>query len=100
MRERRPRRMGKVRSRDTLRTSREFATIREAGRVVANVLAATREAADVGVKPIDLDQLARRMLREAGAVSSFEGYLPRWAPTPYPAVICLSVNEAIVARHP
>jgi methionyl aminopeptidase len=83
-----------------LRTSREIATIREAGRVVANVLAAAGDAADVGVKPIELDQLARRMLREAGAVSSFEHYHPRWAPIPYPAVICLSVNDAIVHGIP
>jgi len=84
----------------TLRTAREIATMREAGRVVANVLAAVRDASGVGVKPIDLDRLARRMLHEAGAVSSFEHYHPRWAPIPYPAVICLSVNEAIVHGIP
>src|SRR4051794_3778971 len=84
----------------TLRTEREISTMRESGRVVARILAAVRAAARPGVRPTELDDLARSMLREAGAVSSFLGYRPRWAPTPYPAVICLSVNDAIVHGIP
>jgi methionyl aminopeptidase len=83
-----------------LRSAREVARIREAGRLVAEVLAAVRDAAGPGVRPVDLDRLAARMLADAGAVSSFLHYHPRWAPMPYPAVICLSVNEAIVHGIP
>lgn len=83
-----------------LRSAREIARIRESGRLVANVLAALRDAARPGVRLVDLDQVAAGMLDRAGAVSSFLHYHPRWAPTPYPAVVCLSVNEAIVHGIP
>ena len=74
--------------------------MRESGRLVARVLAAIAAAAKPGVKPVELDRLAAGMLHEAGAVSSFRGYHPVWAPRPYPAVVCLSVNDAIVHGIP
>jgi methionyl aminopeptidase len=40
------------------------------------------------------------VLREAGASSPFLGYRPSFAPTPFPAVICASVNDAIVHGVP
>ena len=83
-----------------IRSAREVERIRRAGRVVAEVLAALRDAAAPGVRPIDLDRIAARMLDAAGAASSFLDYHPRWAPIPYPAVVCLSVNEAIVHGIP
>ncbi|GAA0630604.1 type I methionyl aminopeptidase [Streptomyces thermocarboxydovorans] len=72
----------------------------EAGQVVANALTAVREAADVGVSLRELDEVARDVLREAGATSPFLGYRPSFAPTPFPAVICASVNDAIVHGIP
>jgi methionyl aminopeptidase len=83
-----------------LKSAAEIATMREAGRVVAQVLAALSAAAQPGVRLIDLDELAEGMIAEAGAKPSFLGYHPSWAPTPYPGVVCLSVNEAIVHAIP
>ncbi|MER6254432.1 type I methionyl aminopeptidase [Streptomyces sp. NPDC001584] len=83
-----------------LKTDREIDEMRAAGRVVARALAAVREAADVGVSPLDLDRVAREVLREAGATSPFLGYRPPFAPVPFPAVLCLSVNDAIVHGIP
>src|SRR5882757_9978607 len=74
--------------------------MREAGRVVAQVLAAAREAAAVGVRLTALDEAARSVLAEAGAGSPFLGYRPSFAPTPFPAVICTSVNDAVVHGIP
>jgi methionyl aminopeptidase len=75
-------------------------SMREAGRVVANALAAVRKAAAIGVSLVELDEVARAVLREAGAGSPFLGYRPAFAPTPFPAVICASVNDAIVHGIP
>ncbi|WP_329062013.1 type I methionyl aminopeptidase [Streptomyces sp. NBC_01429] len=75
-------------------------SMRAAGRVVARTLAAVREAAAVGVALRALDATARGVLREAGAGSPFLDYHPDWAPTPFPAVICASVNDAIVHGIP
>jgi methionyl aminopeptidase len=74
--------------------------MREAGRVVARALAAVRRAAAVGVRLADLDEVARGVLRDAGAGSPFLNYHPSFAPTPFPAVICASVNDVIVHGIP
>jgi methionyl aminopeptidase len=74
--------------------------MREAGRAVAAVLAQLREAATVGVTPLDLDAIARAVLAERGARSTFLGYHPRFARTPFPAVICASVNDAVLHGIP
>ncbi|MET7643606.1 type I methionyl aminopeptidase [Streptomyces sp. NPDC005426] len=83
-----------------LKTDTSIEAMREAGRVVAQVLTAAREAAAVGVTPRDLDEVARGVLREAGAGSPFLNYRPHFAPTPFPGVICVSVNDAIVHGIP
>src|SRR5215467_3707249 len=74
--------------------------MREAGRVVANALAAARREAGVGVTLADLDEVAHEVLRKAGARSPFLNYHPSFAPTPFPAVICASVNDVIVHGIP
>ncbi|MCY0946221.1 type I methionyl aminopeptidase [Streptomyces antarcticus] len=83
-----------------LKTDKSIDEMRAAGRVVAHTLAAVREAARVGVPLRDLDQVARGVLQEAGATSPFLGYRPGFAPVPFPAVICASVNDAIVHGIP
>ena len=74
--------------------------MREAGRVVANALAAVRGEAAVGVSLAELDEVAHDVLRKAGARSPFLNYHPGFAPTPFPAVICASVNDVIVHGIP
>jgi methionyl aminopeptidase len=74
--------------------------MREAGRVVARALAAVKETADVGVSLGDLDEVAHSVIREAGATSPFLNYHPSFAPSPFPAVICSSVNDVIVHGIP
>jgi methionyl aminopeptidase len=83
-----------------LKTSRELALLREAGRVVAEALAEVRDRAEVGVTLIELDRLAAKVIDRAGAVPAFLGYHPSWAPTPFPGVICASVNDAVVHGIP
>jgi methionyl aminopeptidase len=84
----------------TLKSTAEIDTMRAAGQVVARVLAATAAAARAGVRLRDLDEQAESMTAELGAKPSFIGYHPQWAPTPYPGVLCLSVNDAIVHGIP
>lgn len=83
-----------------LKTDRSLRSMREAGRVVARALAAVREQAAPGVTPRELDRTARAVLAEAGAGSPFLDYRPSWAPVPFPAVVCVSVNDAIVHGIP
>ncbi|GGS02965.1 methionine aminopeptidase [Streptomyces humidus] len=83
-----------------LKTDTSIDAMYEAGQVVSRALTAVRQAADVGVSLVELDEVAHDVLREAGASSPFLGYRPSFAPTPFPAVICASVNDAIVHGIP
>lgn len=76
------------------RSAEEIAKMRKAGRVVAEMHAATREAARPGVTTADLDQVARQVLERRGAKSNFLGYHG------FPAVICASPNDMIVHGIP
>jgi methionyl aminopeptidase len=83
-----------------LKTDAALDAMREAGRVVAHALAAARDAAAVGTSLAELDEVAHDVLRKAGARSPFLHYHPAFAPTPFPAVICASVNDVIVHGIP
>ena len=83
-----------------IKTAGEIQAIRAAGQVVAQVLAAVRDQAKAGMRTAELDEVARDVLARAGAVSPFLGYQPGFAPVPFPAVICISVNDAALHGIP
>lgn len=83
-----------------LKTDSSIDAMYEAGQVVGRALTAVRKAADVGVSLLELDEVAHDVLRAAGASSPFLGYRPSFAPTAFPAVLCASVNDAIVHGIP
>ncbi|MCU1493264.1 MAG: methionine aminopeptidase [Acidimicrobiaceae bacterium] len=83
-----------------LKTPREIALLREAGRVVASALAAVRAHAAVGVSLRELDREAAKVIKGAGAKPAFLNYHPSWAPVPFPGVICVSINDAVVHGIP
>ncbi len=76
----------------TLKTPQETAKMREAGRIVAEMLAACRTAVRPGVTTGELDRIGADILRRRGATSNFKGYGVPVLP-PFPGVICTSVNE-------
>jgi methionyl aminopeptidase len=83
-----------------LKSRDEIATMRRAGQVVARTLERVAAAVRPGVTLRELDELGARTITGAGATASFLGYHPRFAPTPFPASLCLSVNEVIVHGIP
>jgi methionyl aminopeptidase len=83
-----------------LKNDAAVAAMREAGRVVAHALAAVRAKAAEGISLAELDEVAHAVIRGAGARSPFLNYHPSFAPTPFPAVICASVNDVIVHGIP
>ncbi|OGG45954.1 MAG: type I methionyl aminopeptidase [Candidatus Handelsmanbacteria bacterium RIFCSPLOWO2_12_FULL_64_10] len=74
--------------------------MREAGRIVAHVLARMERIVVPGVTTLDLDREAEKIIRTAGAVPTFKGYVIRPGVPPYPSSICSSVNEEIVHGIP
>jgi methionyl aminopeptidase len=83
-----------------IKSPAEIEAMRAAGRVVATALAAVRKEADVGVRLTELDEVARSVLAEYGATSPFLHYQPSFAHSPFPAVICASVNDAALHGIP
>ena len=77
-----------------IKTPEEIAAMRRAGLVVARTLRVLREAVKPGISTADLDALAAREIRGAGATPSFLNYHG------YPGVICTSPNEVIVHGIP
>lgn len=77
-----------------LKSARELQIMREAGRIVARVHAAMREAVRPGVSTQELDDLALNVLQKYGAESAFFNYRG------YPAQICASVNDELVHGIP
>jgi methionyl aminopeptidase len=83
-----------------LKSPAEIEAMRAAGRVVATALAQMRKQAAVGVSLLELDEVARAVLAEHGATSPFLHYQPSFAHSPFPAVICTSVNDAALHGIP
>ena len=77
-----------------IKTPEQIAAMRRAGLVVARTLQVLREAVKPGISTADLDALAAREIRGAGATPSFLNYHG------YPATICTSPNEVIVHGIP
>jgi methionyl aminopeptidase len=83
-----------------IKTPGEIQAMRASGQVVARILAAVREQAQPGTRLAELDEAARSVLAGSGATSPFLGYRPAFAPVPFPAVICASVNDAALHGIP
>ena len=82
------------------KTPGEIDAMHAAGEVLARILAAVRDQAAPGVRLAELDATARDVLAEARATSPFLGYQPTPAHSPFPAVICASVNDAALHDIP
>ncbi|WP_396899285.1 type I methionyl aminopeptidase [Mycolicibacterium sp.] len=83
-----------------LKTESEIEAMAAAGAVVAEALRAVAAQAAPGMTTADLDRIAADVLAAHGATSPFLNYHPRWAPRPFPAVLCVSVNDAVVHGVP
>jgi methionyl aminopeptidase len=74
----------------------EIVLMRNAGRVNAEVLAYVRELIKPGITTADLNAAAEEILRKHGAYSPFKNY----GRPPFPASICVSINEQLVHGIP
>jgi methionyl aminopeptidase len=77
-----------------LKSDREIAAMRQAGRIVAAVLEVLKSKLMPGMKTKELDVIAARELEKLGAKPSFKGYQG------FPASLCVSVNDEIVHGIP
>ncbi len=79
----------------TIKKASEIAKIKESGRIVARTLRLVSETIVPGKStPKQLDELAERLIREAGGVPSFLNYRG------YPNATCIAVNNVVVHGIP
>ena len=81
----------------TIKSEKELAIMRQAGRINAEALAAVKAIIQPGVTTADMNAAAEEVLKKHGAYSPFKNYP---GPYPYPASTCVSVNEELVHGIP
>ncbi len=84
----------------TIKNTEAIAILREGGKRLAQVLKAVEAAVRPGVSAHELDALARKLVLDGGDTPSFLNYKPKGAPRPYPASLCVSVNDEVVHGVP
>ncbi|OGI68235.1 type I methionyl aminopeptidase [Candidatus Nomurabacteria bacterium RIFCSPHIGHO2_01_FULL_42_15] len=83
-----------------IKTKEEIEILREGGRHLATVLFKVKEKVVPGVSTKELDQYAEKLIREMGDTPAFLNYRPAGAKTPFPASLCVSVNDEVVHGIP
>lgn len=83
-----------------IKTQEEINILREGGKILASVLYQAADKVRPGVATIELDELAEKLIKRAGGEPSFKNYKTVDDSIPYPASLCVSINDEIVHGIP
>ena len=83
-----------------IKTKEEIEIMREGGRRLAGILEQVVQLTVPGVSIAKLNEEAEKLIVEGGDEPSFLGYTPEGARRPYPATLCVSINDEIVHGIP
>jgi methionyl aminopeptidase len=84
----------------TIRTEEEKKHLIEAGKRLGAILEEVAKAVKAGITTGALDALAEELIRDGGDEPAFLAYTPEGAERPYPATLCVSVNDEVVHGIP
>lgn len=84
----------------TIKTKEEIEILREGGKRLAFILQEVAKAVKPGVSTADLNNLADKLAKENGDIASTYNYRPKGSKRPYPASICVSINDEVVHGIP
>lgn len=84
----------------TLKTKQEIAILREGGRRLASILKIVSDTVKPGVSSQALNDLAFQLIKSGGDEPTFLNYTPYGAKRPFPAALCVSVNDEVVHGIP
>jgi methionyl aminopeptidase len=84
----------------TRKSRSEIERMRKAGRVVGEILDIIEAEIRPGVSTAHLDALAEAHIRKSGATPSFKGYPGINPRRPFPASVCISIDDEIVHGIP
>lgn len=77
------------------KTAAEIEVLAEAGNILGTILRTLGRAAQPGTSTLDLDDMAMELTEEYQVEPVLLGYHPSFAPRPYPAATCISVNNCV-----
>lgn len=77
-----------------VKSSKEIEAMKEGGKITATVLAKVLTAVKPGVTTLELNNLAEKLILEAGGKPSFKGFQD------YPFATCINVNDGVVHGMP
>lgn len=77
------------------KSRKDLDRMREVGELIAEVRETLRGMIEPGISTLELNVVAEKMMRDAGAIPTFIGYKPHGM-VPFPFAICASVNEQVV----
>ncbi len=83
-----------------IKTESEQELLREGGRLLGDILRVVMLAAKPGVSTKMLGDLAEEKIRAVGGEPIFKGYGKQWGAPPFPAALCVSLNEEVVHGIP
>jgi methionyl aminopeptidase len=83
-----------------IKTDSEIARLRKGGPILAAILQSVARAVQPGITTKSLDDLAYKLITEAGCTPAFLNYKPEGASRPYPASLITSINSEVVHGIP
>ena len=83
-----------------LKSKSEIKTMRESGKILAGILQLLFSKIKPGISGDELEKIAEEEIKKYGVVPSFKNYIISRNIAPFPAVICLSINNEIVHGFP
>lgn len=83
-----------------IKTKEEIEKMREGGKIIARILNEIKDYVKPGVTTNELNDIANKLIDEAGCTPAFLNYTPDGADRPYPASLITSVNSEVVHGIP
>lgn len=83
-----------------IKSPEEIKILREGGRRLATVLYKVKEIVKPGISTWELDKYVEKLIKEMGDYPAFLNYRPEGANIPFPASLCISVNDEVVHGIP
>ncbi|KKS34655.1 MAG: Methionine aminopeptidase [Parcubacteria group bacterium GW2011_GWA2_42_35] len=84
----------------TVKTKEKIEILREGGKKLAKIMKEISQKAEPGIKTIELDKIAEALILKAGGEPSFKNYKTKDDRIPYPASLCVSLNDEVVHGLP
>ena len=84
----------------TIKTAEDIELMRTGGKILATILDELEKEAKIGNTTLDIDDRAMELMEQYDVEPMTLGYHAHFAPRPYPAATCISINDVLVHGIP